>query len=129
MIFLVNFGEPFKKTRLKPIYFFIVFLFALATLGAQSSQRFQDSIRIHINGLQVDSVKANSFYNAAIYAMQPLNELELSRKHLDSAMHYARIGGSSFREAKCYFLYGVLDRLEGDYDTALENLTRSIRYS
>ncbi|WP_273274660.1 tetratricopeptide repeat-containing sensor histidine kinase [Maribacter polysiphoniae] len=108
--------------------FKIAVLFFVVTVSAQSKQRYQDSIQVLISQISSDSLRAAEYYKAGIYAFQPLNDLDLSRNYVDSAMYYSRISKVKDFEAKCNFLYGVINRYEGNYDNALEYLNRNIEY-
>lgn len=105
----------------------LILLFSL-TLSGQTSLQYQDSIKIVINNLSSDSLRAKKYYKASTYALQNLSDLKLSRIYLDSAMHYSQISKFSDSEAKCHFLYGLLERISGNYEVALEHLDKNISY-
>lgn len=106
----------------------IVVLFFVVTVSAQSKQDYQDSIKVLIRNIPSDSLRAVEYYKAGIYAFQPLNDLDLSMNYVDSAMYYSRISKVKDFEAKCNFLYGVINRYEGNYDAALDYLNKNIEY-
>jgi signal transduction histidine kinase len=106
----------------------LVFLLASFTVLGQNSQKYQDSIKTAIKNISSDSLRAAEYYNAAIYAFQPLNNLKLSRRYVDSSAHYSQIIENKDLEAKCHFLYGVINRFEGDYDIAVEHLNKHIEH-
>lgn len=108
------------------IFLTLVFLSNCFDTFSQSKQAFQDSIKVQIKNVVSDSLKAVSYYDAAIYAFQPLNDLELSHAYVDSAMYYSRIANVEDFEAKCHFLYGLIERFKGNYDLALEHLNKNI---
>ena len=106
-----------------------IFIFLLTvSLVAQTSEYYQDSIKIEIQNIVSDSIRAQKYYKASTYALQRLNDLKLSRKYLDSAMRYSQISKFSDFEAKCHFLYGLLERINGNYEVALEHLDKNINY-
>ena len=57
-----------------------------------------------------------------------LNALELSKAYLDSSMHYSKISRFKDSEAKCHFLYGLIERVNGNYEVALKHLEKNITY-
>lgn len=111
-------------------YIFIVLILISNVLFAfqdNLSEQFQDSIRIEIVKLS-DSLRAQKYYNASFYALRRLNDLKLSRSYADSAMHYAKVSGFKDSEAKSHFQYGLLERIDGNYEKALNHLNRNIIY-
>lgn len=104
----------------------VLFLFFTNNLVGQSSRQFQDSIQYTIGAIDSDSLKAIEYYNAGIYAFQPLNNLKLSRLYADSALYYSRLINNQNFEATCHFLYGLIDRFEGNYDSAIKHLNKNL---
>jgi signal transduction histidine kinase len=110
--------------------FVIVFLIASNVLFAfqdNTSEKFQDSIRLEVVKLS-DSLRAQKFYNAALFALRSLNDLKLTRVYADSAMYYAKVSSFKDSEAKSHFQFGLIERIEGNYEKALDHLDRNIRY-
>ena len=95
---------------------------------AQTSKEFKDSIQVVINNLSSDSLKTTTYYNASIDAFQPHNDLELAKSYVDSARHYALLTNNKSAEARCYFMYGLIERFKGNYDVALNHLNKNIQY-
>ncbi|MFD2914910.1 tetratricopeptide repeat-containing sensor histidine kinase [Psychroserpens luteus] len=91
------------------------------------SQIFQDSIRVEVAKLS-DSLRAQKYYNASFHALQRLNDLKLTRLYADSSMYYAKLSGFKDSEAKSHFQYGLIDRIEGNYESALKHLDLNIKY-
>ncbi|WP_204345527.1 tetratricopeptide repeat-containing sensor histidine kinase [Psychroserpens algicola] len=112
----------------KHIWFaFILMSQMLFAFQKDAVVQFKDSIRVEVAQLS-DSLRAQRYYNASFYALRHLNDLSLSRSYADSAMFYARTSGFKDSEAKSHFQYGLLDRIEGHYDSALEHLDTNIQY-
>ncbi|WP_117879778.1 tetratricopeptide repeat-containing sensor histidine kinase [Aureibaculum luteum] len=106
-----------------------IFIFLITiSLVAQTSDFYQDSIKIEIQQIVSDSLRAKKYYKASTYALQNLNDLKLSHIYLDSAMFYSQKSKFSDSEAKCHFLYGLLERIGGNYEVALEHLDKNINY-
>lgn len=95
---------------------------------SQNAQKYKDSIQTEIEHIKSDSIRAQRFYSESNYALRTLNDLELSRTYLDSSMHYSKISGFKESEAKCHFLYGLLERVSGNYSKALDHLHKNINY-
>ena len=95
---------------------------------SQETEKYKDSIALEINKIQSDSLRAQRFYKESTYALRRLNDLNLSRSYLDSAMHYSKASGFKDSEAKCHFMYGLLERVSGNYEKALEHLDKNIKY-
>jgi hypothetical protein len=98
-------------------YIFIVIVLISNVLFAfqnNATGKFKDSISVEIGKL-TDSLRAQKFYNASFYALQRLNDLELTRMYADSAMFYAKQSGFKDSEAKSHFQFGLLERIEGNY--------------
>ena len=91
------------------------------------SEIFQDSIRVEVTKLS-DSLRAQKYYNASFHALQRLNDLKLTRLYADSSMYYAKLSGFKDSEAKSHFQFGLLERIEGNYEKALDHLDRNITY-
>lgn len=108
----------------------ISFLFYLITSFSfsQNVEIYKDSIALEIKKIASDSTKAQRFYKESTYALRRLNDLDLSRTYLDSSMHYSKVSGFKDSEAKCHFLYGLLERVSGNYDVALEHLEKNIAH-
>ncbi|RLD26093.1 MAG: hypothetical protein DRI54_03535 [Bacteroidetes bacterium] len=117
-----------KQTISKITINLLIFLFTSLSFFGQTSQEYQDSIKTEIRNLPSDSLRAKKYYAASLFALQRLNDLELSRLYLDSSMHYSQISGFTDSEAKCHFLYGLLERIDGNYDVALAHLDTNITY-
>ena len=79
-----------KQNILKITINLLVFLFISQSFFGQTSQEYQDSIKTVIRHLPSDSLRAKKFYGASLFALQRLNDLELSRLYLDSSMHYKK---------------------------------------
>lgn len=95
---------------------------------SQNIERYKDSVSLEINEMLSDSLKAQRFYKESTYALRRLNDLSLSRVYLDSSMHYSKVSGFKDSKAKCHFLYGLLERISGNYEVALEHLDKNIKY-
>lgn len=108
--------------------FTLILIFISSLCFSQGVQKYKDSIALEVNAIASDSVKASRYYKEATYALRRFNDLELSRTYLDSAMHYSRVSGFKDSEAKCHFLYGLLERVSGNYEVALDHLDKNIRY-
>lgn len=106
----------------------LFFIGATQVCFAQNHKTFQDSIGAIISNLDKDSIKAITFYDAGIYAFEPLNDLKLSRSLIDSSMYYSKLSKALDFEAKCHFMYGVISRYEGNYDQALGHLDKNVEY-
>ena len=110
-----------------------VFIFALivsSTLNAfqeKQSEKYQDSIRVEVTKLS-DSLRAQKYYNASFHALQKLNDLKLARMYADSAMYYAKASNFKDSEAKSHFQFGLLERIDGNYEKALNHLETNIQY-
>ena len=117
-----------KQIILKIAINLLIFLFTSLSFFGQTSQEYQDSIKTVIRNLPSDSLRAKKYYGATLYALQRLNDLKLSRLYLDSSMHYSQVSGFADSEAKCHFLYGLLERIDGNYDVALAHLDTNITY-
>ncbi|MEM5566742.1 tetratricopeptide repeat protein [Psychroserpens sp. AS72] len=115
------------KYRSCVFVFIILISNVLFAFQDNASIKFQDSIRVEVVKLS-DSLRAQKFYNASFYALQRLNDLELTRVYADSALHYAKVSGFKDSEAKSHFQFGLLERIEGNYEKALDHLDRNIAY-
>jgi len=113
---------------LKLYILFFAFVFTFLSVEAQSLETYKDSISVEIKKTNSDSLRAQRFYKESLYALRSLNELELSKQYVDSAMHYSKISGFKDSEAKCHFMYGLLERLTGNYVKALDHLSKNIQY-
>ncbi|WP_338359916.1 tetratricopeptide repeat-containing sensor histidine kinase [Yeosuana marina] len=91
-------------------------------------QKYRDSIASEIKTIKSDSLRADRYYIESNYAMRILNDLQLGRSYIDSAFYYSKQANHKDLEAKCHFMYGVLERVEGNYQKALEHLDKNIRY-
>ena len=100
---------------------------SLYALQDYPSQKFKDSIANEITKLS-DSLKAQKYYNASFYALQRLNDLKLSRLYADSSLYYAKLSGFKDSEAKSHFQFGLLERIDGNYEKALQHLDKNIKY-
>lgn len=107
---------------------FFTFFFTFLSVKSQTHQTYKDSILVEIKKTDSDSLKAKRFYTESLYALQRLNELELSMQYVDSAMHYSKISGYKDSEAKCHFMYGLLERVSGNYEKALDHLAKNIKF-
>lgn len=106
---------------------FILSFNGLLAFQNENSNQFQDSIKVEIAKLS-DSLRAQKYYNASFHALQRLNDLKLSRLYADSAMYYAKQSGFKDSEAKSHFQFGLIERVEGNYEKALDHLNRNINY-
>lgn len=113
-------------------YFKILFVLFFPVLSMHAVQenpteKFKDSIQIEVAKLS-DSLKAQKYYNASFHALQRLNDLKLSRLYADSSMYYAKVSGFKDSEAKSHFQFGLLERIDGNYEKALDHLNTNIQY-
>ncbi|WP_431158846.1 tetratricopeptide repeat-containing sensor histidine kinase [Winogradskyella poriferorum] len=95
---------------------------------AQDIEVYKDSIALELQGIKSDSLKATRFYRESTNALRRYNDLGLSRIYLDSAMYYSKQSGFKDSEAKCHFLYGLLERVSGNNEVALGHLEKNIKY-
>ena len=109
-------------------FLFFIFVFTCLSVKSQNLETYKDSISVEIKKIDSDSLKAKRFYKESLYALQRLNELELTKQYVDSAMHYSKISGFKNSEAKCHFMYGLLERLSGNYEKALDHLAKNIKF-
>lgn len=109
-------------------FYILVFICVTSVFGYSQNQKYKDSIAVEIKSLSSDSIKAQRFYKESTYALRRLNDLNLSRTYLDSSMHYSKVSGFKDSEAKCHFLYGLLERVSGNYEVALKHLETNINY-
>jgi len=112
---------------LKKSSLFILICF-ISFFGYSQNKKFTDSILQTIQITKSDSLKSKIFYNSGIYSVQKYGNLKLFRIYIDSAMHYAKISNYDNLIAKSHFGYGLLERLEGNYDKALDHLEKNITY-
>ena len=113
---------------LKSYIILITFLLLCFTARSQDTKAYQDSIVVEVQKIFSDSLKAQRFYKESTYALRRLNDLNLSRTYIDSAMYYSKVSQFKESEAKCHFLYGLIERVSGNYEVALEHLGENIRY-
>lgn len=106
----------------------LLFIGATQVCFAQNHKKFQDSIGAIVANLDKDSIKAITFYDAGIYAFEPLNDLALSRSYIDSSMHFSKISETPDFVAKCHFMYGLISRYEGNYNQALSHLDKNVEH-
>jgi signal transduction histidine kinase len=95
---------------------------------SQSIETYKDSISTVIKSIASDSTKAERFYIESTHALRRLNNLDLCRTYLDSSMHYSKVSGYKDKEANCHFMFGLLERVGGNYDKALDHLAKNIKY-
>ncbi|WP_369992936.1 tetratricopeptide repeat protein [Winogradskyella sp.] len=110
------------------LYALLIPLNVFAFQNKQTIQKYKDSIAVELMEIISDSLRAGKYYNEANYAMRRLNDLKLGRTYIDSAFYYSKKSNHKDLEAKCHFMYGVLERVEGNYQKALEHLDTNIRY-
>lgn len=111
------------------LYFLLCFfLLVNAQQSKEVHQKYRDSIASEIKNILSDSLRADRYYIESNYAMRRLNDLKLGRSYLNSAFFYSKKANYKDLEAKCQFTYGVLERVEGNYQKALEHLDKNIRY-
>jgi len=110
------------------IYFLCFPLLVNAFQIDSSTQKYQNSISLVIQKMSSDSAVASKYYKEANYAMRRLNNLKLGRSYIDSAFYYSKKAKHKDLEAKCHFMYGVLERVEGNYEKALDHLEKNINY-
>jgi signal transduction histidine kinase len=113
---------------MKSYILFFTFVFSFISVKSQTNKVYKDSISVEIRKITSDSLKAKRFYKESNYVLRRLNEIELSKQYMDSAMHYSKISGFKDSEAKCHFMYGLLERISGNYDKALDHLSKNINY-
>ncbi|WP_033956687.1 tetratricopeptide repeat protein [Psychroserpens jangbogonensis] len=113
---------------MKLFILFFAFVFTFFSVKAQTHETYKDSISVEIKKSSSDSLRAQRFYKESLYALQRLNDLELSKQFVDSSMHYSKISGFKDKEANCHFMYGLLERVSGNYDKALDHLAKNIKY-
>ena len=107
-----------------------IFIFLFTTsLVAQTSDHYQDSIKIEIQKIVSDSLRAQKYYEASNYALMTLNDFNLCRKYHDSSMYYSKESNYKKYIAMNHFLYGRLNRYEGNYDTAITYFNKCIEYT
>lgn len=107
----------------------LVLILILFSMQANAQhEEFADSISTLILKSSSDSIRASLYYDAAQYAIMNLGDLVLNRMYNDSTMHYAVKSGHTRLEAKCHFGYGLLERVEGNYEKALDHLQKNIEY-
>jgi signal transduction histidine kinase len=92
------------------------------------NEQFADSIAQLISKTSSDSLRTSHYYDAAQYALMQLGDLKLTRKYNDSTMFYAITSGHKRLEAQCHFAFGLLERVEGNYNKALDHLQKNIEY-
>ncbi len=95
---------------------------------SQTIQNYRDSIQTIIQSLPSDSLKAQHYYSTSNKVLRQFGDFELVRQYIDSAMLYSQKALFTDSEAKCHFMYGLLNRLEGHYDSALYHLQINIDY-
>ncbi len=108
----------------KVILFLLISFFSFG----QTKDTYKDSIIEAIAKLPSDGDKGEHYYDAATYALRRLNQPELCRMFIDSTQFYAKRSKKDTLNAQCYFMYGLLERLEGNYDKALEYLDKNISF-
>lgn len=109
--------------------FVYLLCFPLVASAIQRNDRlkkYKDSISIEIQKIDSDSLIAGRYYKEANYAMRSLNALSLGRTYIDSAYYYSEKAHHQDLLAKCHYMYGVLERVEGNYQKALDHLDKNI---
>ena len=94
--------------------------------GFSQTEVFIDSVSVRTKKVKSDSIIAKTYYDAARYSLYEKGDLELFRLYIDSSMQFAKISKHTRLEAQSHFLYGLLERLEGNYDKALIHLEKNI---
>jgi len=109
-----------------------IILFSLSVsicfFGFSQNEKFIDSISIKIKTDKSDSIRASTYYSAAKYSLYNMGDLKLFRSYIDSSMQFSKRSKREGLEATNHFLYGLLERLEGNYDKALDHLEINIKY-
>lgn len=100
-------------------------LFFTSSGYAQKHKTFIDSVNSEIRKVSHDSSKTNIYYDSGVYAFQPLNDMDLSTKYIDSALIYSKKAERKDLEGLCFLVYGLIDRYKGDYKKALGFLDSS----
>lgn len=112
---------------LKQILIFLLTIYSFSCFS-QGIEKYKDSIATEIKSINSDSVKATRFYKESSVALRRFSNLKLCRAFLDSAMFYSKKTNFKDSEAKCHFMYGLLERVSGNYELALNHLDKNIRY-
>ena len=94
--------------------------------GFSQTEIFIDSVSIRTKKVTSDSIRAKTYYDAARYSLYEKGDLTLFRSYIDSSMQFSKISKNTRLEAQSHFLYGLLERLEGNYDKALTHLETNI---
>ena len=95
---------------------------------SQRAESYKDSIALEIKKITADSTKAQRFYKESKYALRRLSDLELCRQYLDSSVYYSKASGLKDVEAQCHLVYGLLERLNGNYEIALKHLEKNLAH-